>query len=93
MNIKVRLVLLANFKEIVGKKEIVEEIGSNATLRHVLDILAEKYDKDFKQIVDPTTGIVSSEFIVSINGKIVRDTNVKLNNDDILMLTIPAGGG
>ncbi|MGQ9506443.1 MAG: MoaD/ThiS family protein [Candidatus Bathycorpusculaceae bacterium] len=85
--------LLANFREIVGKREIVEEMGLNATLRHVLDILAEKYDKNFKQIVDPATGIVSSEFLVSINGKIVRDTNVKLNNDDVLMLTIPAGGG
>lgn len=93
MSIKVRVVLLANFREIAGKREIVEEMDSNATLRHVLDILAEKYDKDFKQLVDPTTGIVSSEFLVSINGKIVRDTKVKLNNNDILMITIPAGGG
>jgi len=93
MNIRVRLVLLANFREIVGKREIVEEVDSNSTLRHILDNLAEKYGKDFKQIVDPKTGIISSEFLVSINGQITRDTNVKLNNDDILMLTIPAGGG
>jgi len=93
MSIRVRVVLLANFREIVGKREIVEEVGSDSTLRHVLGNLAEKYGKDFKQIVDPKTGIVSSEFLVSINGQIARDTNVKLNNDDILMLTIPAGGG
>lgn len=93
MSIRVRVVLVANFREIVGKREIFEEIDSNSTLRHILDELAKKYGKDFKQIVDPKTGSVSSEFLVSINGRIVRDTNVKLNNDDVLLLTIPVGGG
>jgi len=82
-----------DFREIVGKREIVEETDSNSTLRHILDKLAKKYGRDFKQIIDPRTGVVSLEFLVSINGRIVRNTNVKLNNDDILMITIPAGGG
>ena len=85
--------LLANFREIVGKKEIVEEINSNSTLKHVLDELAKKYGRDFQKVVDSKTGSVSSEFLVSINGRITRDTNVKLNSDDVLILTIPAGGG
>jgi len=93
MSIRVRLVLCADFREIVGKREIVEEINPNSTLRHLLDKLAGKYGRDFKQIVDPRTGVISLEFLVSINGRIVRDTNVKLNNDNILMITIPAGGG
>lgn len=93
MSIRVRLVLCADFREIVGKREIVEEINPNSTLKHILDKLANKYGRDFKQIVDPQTGAISLEFLVSINGRITRDTNVKLNNDDILMITIPAGGG
>ena len=93
MSIRVRLVLCADFREIVGKREIVEEIDPNSTLKHILDKLANKYGRDFKQIVDPQTGAISLEFLVSINGRITRDTNVKLNNDDILMITIPAGGG
>ena len=93
MSIRVRVVLLANFREIVGKREIFEEVNSNSTLRYILDKLAMKYERDFKQIVDPKTGVISSEFLVSINGRILRDTNVKLNNDDVLLLTIPAGGG
>lgn len=87
------MLLHANFREIVGKREIVEEINSNSTLQHILDKLAKKYGKDFKQIVDPEKGIVSLEFLVSRNGRIVRDTNTKLNNGDILMITIPVGGG
>jgi len=87
------VLLHANFREIVGKREIVEEIDSNSTLKHVLDKLAKKYGGDFKQIVDPKKEVISLEFLVSVNGRIARDTNIRLNNDDILMITIPAGGG
>jgi len=93
MNIRVRVVLLANFKEIVGKKEVIEEVNSNSKLRHILDRLAKKYGKDFKQIVDPKKGVISSEFLVSINGKNVRDPDVRLNNGDTLVITIAVGGG
>jgi len=90
---RVKVLLHANFREIAGKREIVEEINLNSTLRQILDKLATKYGRDFQQIIDLRTGVISLEFLVSINGRIVRDTNVRLNNDDILMITIPAGGG
>ena len=73
--------------------EIVEELTPNSTLKYILDKLAMEYGKDFNLIVDSKTGVVSSEFIVSINGRITRDINAKLNNDDVIILTIPAGGG
>ena len=93
MRIRVRVLLHADFRKIVGKREIVEEIDSHPTLKQFLDKLANKYGRDFKQIINPKTGVVSSEFLVSINGRIARDTNVKLKNDDILMITILTGGG
>jgi len=93
MNICVKVVLLANFREIVGEKEVVKGISSNSTLRNLLDEFANKYGRDFKQMVNPRTGEISSEFLVSVNGRIARDANVKLNNNDVLILTIPAGGG
>jgi MoaD family protein len=93
MSIRVRVLLHANLREIVGKREVVEETNSNSTLRDILDKLAQRYGRDFKQIVDPGTGAISLEFLVSINGRIMRDANVKLNNDDVLILSIPIGGG
>ncbi len=93
MSVRVRVLLHANFREIVGKREIIEEINSNSTLRDILDKLAQRYGRDFKQIVDPETGAISSEFLVSINGRIKRGANVKLNNNDVLILSIPVGGG
>ena len=88
-----KVLLHADFRKIVGKREIIEEIDSNPTLKKILDKLANKYGRDFKQIVNSRTGVVSSEFLVSINGRIARDTNVKLKNDDILMISILTGGG
>ena len=93
MTIRVRVLLNGIFRKIVGKREIIEEIDSNQTLKQILDKLANKYGRDFKEIVDPKTEVVSSEFLVSINGQIVRDTQVNLENDDILMITILTGGG
>jgi len=93
MSIRIRVLLHANFREIVGKREITEEIDSNSRLRHILEKLAKKYGRDFKQIVEPNMSVISSEFLVSINGRNIRDPNIRLNNGDIIMITIPAGGG
>jgi MoaD family protein len=89
----VRVLLQADFREIVGKREIVEKIDSDSTLKNILDKLAETYGKDFHQLVDSETDSISLEFLVSVNGRIARDTNTKLNSGDIVVITIPAGGG
>ena len=93
MSIQVRIALHANLREIVGKREITEELHSPATLKHLLDKLAQIHGKDFKQIIDKRDAKISLEFLVSINGQIARNVNTKLNNNDIVMLSIPVGGG
>jgi MoaD family protein len=93
MSIRVRVVLLASLREIVGKREIVEEVDSKSTVRHVLERLAQRYGRDFRQIMDTRKSSISLEFLVSINGQVIRDANAKLNNNDVLMLSIPVGGG
>ncbi|UCG44756.1 MAG: MoaD/ThiS family protein [Candidatus Bathyarchaeota archaeon] len=93
MSIQVKVLLHANLREIVGKREIIEEVHSPAILKHLLDKLAQMYGKDFKQIVDQREGKTSLEFLVSINGQVTRDVYTKLNNNDVVMLSIPVGGG
>jgi len=90
---QVKILLHANFREIVGKREIIEEINPDSTVGQVLDMLARKYGKDFKSIIDPKNGEVSPELLVLLNGRSVRKTDIKLKNDDILIITIPVGGG
>ena len=93
MSLRIRVLLHANFREIVGRRDVLEEVDSNSTLKHVLDKLTRKYGGEFGQVIDSRSGTVSLEFLVSLNGRVVRDADAKLNNGDILMITIPAGGG
>ena len=89
----VTVLLQAMFKEIAGKREITQDLSPNTTLRLVLDQLALKYGKDFKQILDPKTGQIGTDTLVMLNGQGVKKTDVQLKNRDIIMVSVPIGGG
>jgi len=93
MTAHVRVLLHFMFKDIAGKREITQEIDSNLALGDVLNKLAKKYGRDFNEIIDPRTGQISTDTLVMLNGKSVRKTDIKLNDKDIIMITVPIGGG
>jgi len=93
MTAHVKVLLHAMFKDIAGKREITQEVDSNLTLGDVINKLAKKYGRDFKEIIDPRTGQISTDTLVMLNGKSVRQTDIKLNDKDIIMITVPIGGG
>ena len=93
MTAHVKVLLHAMFKDIAGKREITQEVDSNFTLGDVINKLAKKYGRDFKEIIDPRTGQISTDTLVMLNGKSVRQTDIKLNDKDIVMITVPIGGG
>lgn len=93
MTAHVTVLLHAMFKEIVGKREITQDLNPNTALQVVLDELAQKYGKDFKQIIDPKTGQVGVDTLVMLNGQSVRKTNVPLKDGDVIMISVPIGGG
>ena len=89
----VKVLLHANFRQITGKKEIIEEVNPNHTLANILSKLAKQYDKDFNKIIDHKTGQINTDTLITINGKSVRQTDIKLKDNDIIMITVPVGGG
>ena len=93
MTAQVRVLLHAMFREAVGKGEITHELDSNSTLRVLLDDLARSYGKDFKQILNPKTGLVEVDALVMLNGQSVRKPDVQLKDGDVVMITVPIGGG
>jgi len=93
MTAQVRVLLHAMFKEAAGKGEITHELDSNSTLRVLLDDLARSYGKDFKQILNPKTGLVEVDALVMLNGQSVRKPDVQLKDGDVVMITVPIGGG
>lgn len=81
------------FKEIAGRKEIVQDIYPETTLGDVLNGLAKKYNKDFKETIDEKTRQVDVNTLVMLNGRNIRDTDVKLKDNDLIIITVPVGGG
>lgn len=90
---RVKILFNATFREIAGRKEVVKEMDSDWTLGDLLQRLAEEYGKDFKTIINPKSGDISTETIVAVNGRNVRKTDIKLQDNDIVMITVPVGGG
>lgn len=93
MTSQVKILLQAMYKDIVGKREIVQEVNSDSSLLDLLNMLAKSYGKDFNDIVDHKTGQVSTDALVMLNGQSVRKPDVKLKNGDVVMIAVPVGGG
>jgi len=93
MTVQVRVLLHAMFKEIAGTREIIKELSTDSTLGEVLGELAKKYGKDFKTIVDPRNGQVSADTLVMLNGQSIRKVDIQLKDKDVIMISVPVGGG
>lgn len=89
----VKVLLAATFREIAGQREILEKVDSDITLGDILTTLAERYGRDFNEIIDSKTGQIGLETWVMVNGKSVRRTDIKIKDKDVVIITIPAGGG
>lgn len=89
----VKVLLVAMFRQIAGQREILEEVGRNATLKDMLTTLAKRYGKDFNDIIDAKTGQISVETWVMVNGRSVRRTDIELKDNDVIMIGVPIGGG
>jgi MoaD family protein len=89
----VKILLHAEFREIAGKREVEEEVNSNHTLADILSKLAKQYGKDFNNILDHKTGQINADTLVMINGQSVRKIDIKLKDNDVIMITVPVGGG
>jgi MoaD family protein len=93
MTAQVRVLLRAMFKEAAGKGEVTHELGPGSTLRMLLEELARRYGKDFKQVLNPKTGLIETDALVMLNGQSMRKPDVQLNDGDVIMITVPIGGG
>ncbi|UCE95650.1 MAG: MoaD family protein [Candidatus Bathyarchaeota archaeon] len=89
----VKIQFFAIFREIVGKREIMQDIYSGTTLGEILKMLAKRYGEDFNETIDDKTGKIDVNTLVMLNGRNIRDIDVKLRSDDLIIITVPMGGG
>ncbi|MHA1978738.1 MAG: MoaD/ThiS family protein [Candidatus Hodarchaeales archaeon] len=90
---KVKILFQGTFREVTKEREIYVEFKENCTLAFILDLMADRYGLDFKNITDPKTDKISTDILVMLNGRGLRTTDSVIKDNDVLMFTIPLGGG
>ncbi len=90
---KIEIIFNATFREITKKRKIIEHINDDCTFRVILAELARKYANDFDKVINPQTGKISNDILVLLNGKSIREIDEKIKNGDVLIFSLPVGGG
>ncbi len=93
MTDELKILFHATFREVTGKREIEEKLEKITTVHDILDKMAKNYGKDFNSIIDPKTNKISNEVLVMLNGRSIRTTDLILKDQDVLIITLPLGGG
>ena len=90
---KIEIIFNATFREITKIRKIIEHINDECTFGEILAELARKYAKDFDKVINPQTGKISNDILVMLNGKGIREIDEKIKNGDVLLFSLPVGGG
>jgi molybdopterin synthase sulfur carrier subunit len=90
---KIEIIFHATFREITKKRKIIEHINDDCTFGDILAELARKYANDFNNVINPQTGKISNDILVMLNGKGIREIDEKIKNGDVLIFSLPVGGG
>ncbi|PWI46702.1 hypothetical protein CEE45_15405 [Candidatus Heimdallarchaeota archaeon B3_Heim] len=89
----IEILFHASFRQITKKRKIIEEISEECTFERILTRLVKKYGNDFHNVINSQTGKISNDILVMLNGKGIRDTDEKIKDKDVLIFSLPVGGG
>ncbi|MFX0125742.1 MAG: MoaD family protein [Candidatus Hodarchaeota archaeon] len=93
MSDKIKIMFHATFREVTGKKEIEEGLDKDRTVHYFLNKLQKTYGKDFNGVIEPNSTKISTEVLVMLNGRVIRTTDIILKDKDVLIISLPLGGG
>ena len=83
-------------KEIVGNGKISIQTKKNVRVIEVLNLLAEKYGKQFRDFVFNQKNEINSYLMLALNGVHINNTNgleTRIEHDSELMILSATGGG
>ena len=89
----IEILFHATFREITKKRKITEEINEGCTFKEILTRISKKYGGDFNKVVNSQTGKISNDILIMLNGKGIRDIDERINDRDVLIFSLPVGGG
>ena len=94
MNVEVKF--FTSLREITGKKVDEIQLQNAITVDELLTLLSEKYGKNFREYIYNKKGEVQGFLSVLVNGKninIMQGFDTKLQENDIVAILPPVGGG
>ena len=94
MNVEVKF--FTSLREITGKKVDEIQLQNAITVDELLTLLSEKYGKNFREYIYNKKGEVQGFLSFLVNGKninIMQGFDTKLQENDIVAILPPVGGG
>ena len=93
---KVEVKFFTSLREITGKKVDEIQLQNTITVDELLTLLSEKYGKNFREYIYNKKGDVQGFLSFLVNGKninIMQGFDTKLQENDIVAILPPVGGG
>lgn len=90
MHVKVRF--LEPFASAAGRLEADVIVPDGVTVRHLVEHLCQQYP-DLEQLIFLEDGGVTENLTMLVNDKAVTDFELKLDDDDFVVLLFPISGG
>jgi len=94
MNVEVKF--FTSLREITGKKVDKIQLQNAITVDELLTLLSEKYGKNFREYIYNKKGDVQGFLSFLVNGKninIMQGFDTKLQENDVVAILPPVGGG
>ncbi len=94
MNVEVKF--FTSLREITGKKVDEIQLQNTITVDELLTLLSEKYGKNFREYIYNKKGDMQGFLSVLVNGKninIMQGFDTKLQENDVVAILPPVGGG
>ncbi len=94
MNVEVKF--FTSLREITGKKVDEIQLQNTVTVDELLTLLSEKYGKNFREYIYNKKGEVQGFLSFLVNGKninIMQGFDTKLQENDVVAILPPVGGG
>ncbi|TET25176.1 MAG: MoaD/ThiS family protein [Candidatus Bathyarchaeum sp.] len=93
---KVEVKFFTSLREITGKKVDEIQLQNTVTVDELLTLLSEKYGKNFREYIYNKKGDVQGFLSFLVNGKninIMQGFDTKLQENDVVAILPPVGGG